>query len=151
MPRKRLNSTDPSIPDQVRESMEADSKVKSQDGRRELAGSARTSRPRVTKVRKSAVKKTEAPEPSPVPVEEHQLGQSLPTQTYSVPSPEMKEPLLPPVREKTAHGGVSIEERIALLAYSYWEARGCRGGSAEEDWFRAEKEILRQIRPTAHT
>ena len=36
----------------------------------------------------------------------------------------------------------SIRERIALLAYSYWETRGCRGGSPEEDWFRAERELL---------
>jgi hypothetical protein len=30
---------------------------------------------------------------------------------------------------------------IARLAYSYWEARGRRGGSALEDWLRAEREI----------
>ena len=32
-------------------------------------------------------------------------------------------------------------EEIARLAYSYWEARGCQDGSAEEDWFRAEQEL----------
>lgn len=32
-------------------------------------------------------------------------------------------------------------EAIARLAYSYWEARGCCGGSAEEDWLRAEREL----------
>jgi len=32
-------------------------------------------------------------------------------------------------------------EEIARLAYSYWEARGCRGGSPLEDWFRAEREL----------
>lgn len=32
-------------------------------------------------------------------------------------------------------------EEIARLAYSYWEARGFQGGSAEEDWLRAEIEI----------
>jgi hypothetical protein len=32
-------------------------------------------------------------------------------------------------------------QEIARLAYSYWEARGCQGGSAEEDWFRAEREL----------
>ena len=36
---------------------------------------------------------------------------------------------------------VSKCERIALLAYTYWLQRGCQGGSAEEDWFRAEREI----------
>jgi Protein of unknown function (DUF2934) len=38
--------------------------------------------------------------------------------------------------------GVSSEE-VARLAYSYWEARGCQGGSPEEDWFRAEESLLR--------
>ena len=32
-------------------------------------------------------------------------------------------------------------EAIAKLAYSYWEARGYQGGSAEEDWVRAEQEL----------
>jgi hypothetical protein len=32
-------------------------------------------------------------------------------------------------------------EDIARLAYSYWEARGFTGGSAEEDWLRAEEEL----------
>jgi hypothetical protein len=35
---------------------------------------------------------------------------------------------------------VRPREAIARLAHSYWEARGCQGGSAEEDWYRAEKE-----------
>ena len=34
------------------------------------------------------------------------------------------------------------QEQIACLAYSYWEARGCQGGSAEEDWLRAERELM---------
>lgn len=32
-------------------------------------------------------------------------------------------------------------ETIAALAYSYWQARGCMGGSPEEDWLRAEQEL----------
>ena len=36
---------------------------------------------------------------------------------------------------------VVAREEIARLAYSYWEARGYQGGSAEEDWFRAEREL----------
>ena len=32
-------------------------------------------------------------------------------------------------------------EEIARLAYSSWEARGCQGGSPEEDWFRAQAEV----------
>jgi hypothetical protein len=31
--------------------------------------------------------------------------------------------------------------RIAVLAYEYWQERGCPHGSPEEDWFRAEQEI----------
>jgi hypothetical protein len=41
---------------------------------------------------------------------------------------------------KTLKVGVSCEE-IARLAYSYWEARGRQHGSANEDWFRAEREL----------
>ena len=33
---------------------------------------------------------------------------------------------------------------IATLAYSYWEKRGYQGGSPEEDWFRAENQLLSQ-------
>jgi hypothetical protein len=32
-------------------------------------------------------------------------------------------------------------EAVSDLAYSYWIARGCQGGSAEEDWLRAEREL----------
>ncbi len=39
---------------------------------------------------------------------------------------------------------VSRHERIELLAYSYWIQRGCQGGSPDEDWFRAEREISRE-------
>lgn len=35
-------------------------------------------------------------------------------------------------------------EEIARLAYSYWEERGFQGGSALEDWLRAEREIRQQ-------
>jgi hypothetical protein len=38
----------------------------------------------------------------------------------------------------------SSQEAISRLAYSYWEARGPRVGSAEEDWLRAEAEIRRR-------
>lgn len=38
-------------------------------------------------------------------------------------------------------GAMPSYEAIAILAYSYWEARGCQGGCAEEDWTRAEQEL----------
>ena len=33
-------------------------------------------------------------------------------------------------------------EEVARLAYSYWEARGFTHGLADEDWVRAESELL---------
>ena len=56
--------------------------------------------------------------------------------------PEANE-LVNPEEHGTA--GVSLQEKIALLAYSYWEKRGRQGGAPEEDWYRAEQEILKQI------
>jgi hypothetical protein len=34
-----------------------------------------------------------------------------------------------------------LQDEIASLAYLYWEARGYQGGSPEEDWLRAEREL----------
>src|SRR6476661_8391160 len=33
------------------------------------------------------------------------------------------------------------DDETASLAYSYWAERGYQGGSAEEDWFRAQKQL----------
>lgn len=54
---------------------------------------------------------------------------------------------VPATEQPVAAGPVAEQEQIARLAYSYWEARGCQGGSAEEDWLRAEIEI--RSMPTA--
>jgi hypothetical protein len=35
-------------------------------------------------------------------------------------------------------------EEVRVLAHSYWLARGCQGGSPEEDWRRAEEELRLQ-------
>ena len=35
----------------------------------------------------------------------------------------------------------SLQDAVARLAYSYWEARGYQGGSPEADWLRAEQEL----------
>jgi hypothetical protein len=32
-------------------------------------------------------------------------------------------------------------KRIAVLAYEFWQQRGCPHGTPEQDWFRAEREI----------
>jgi hypothetical protein len=41
-------------------------------------------------------------------------------------------------------------EEIARLAYGYWEDRGHPHGSAQEDWYRAERELLSR-RPNAES
>lgn len=35
-------------------------------------------------------------------------------------------------------------KEIEELAYLYWEERGCQGGSAEDDWIRAEVEVRKR-------
>jgi hypothetical protein len=48
----------------------------------------------------------------------------------------------PAPRDAGTSENVQIDpENIARLAYSYWEARGCQGGSPEEDWLRAEQHL----------
>jgi hypothetical protein len=37
------------------------------------------------------------------------------------------------------------QEAVALLAYFYWEARGCPHDSPHEDWFRAEAELRHRL------
>jgi hypothetical protein len=37
------------------------------------------------------------------------------------------------------------ETEIAVRAYSYWEARGQPVGSAEEDWYRAIKDLTAEM------
>ena len=39
--------------------------------------------------------------------------------------------------------GPQNREQIAALAYRFWQARGCPEGTADEDWFRAERELAR--------
>jgi hypothetical protein len=36
-------------------------------------------------------------------------------------------------------------QAIAALAHSYWVTRGCEGGSPEEDWLRAERELRESL------
>jgi hypothetical protein len=34
------------------------------------------------------------------------------------------------------------QQQIAILAYKFWQTRGCPEGTPEEDWFRAKQEIV---------
>ncbi|MBZ5667846.1 MAG: DUF2934 domain-containing protein [Acidobacteriia bacterium] len=45
------------------------------------------------------------------------------------------------VAETAAPASAPEPEQIARLAYSYWQARGCREGSPVEDWLRAEGKL----------
>jgi hypothetical protein len=47
--------------------------------------------------------------------------------------------------EATETNSVVTFEEISKLAYSFWEARGCQGGSQEEDWLRAERQLLSSL------
>jgi hypothetical protein len=40
-------------------------------------------------------------------------------------------------------------EAVAVLAYFYWEARGCPHDSSHEDWFRAEAELRNRLAASA--
>jgi hypothetical protein len=56
----------------------------------------------------------------------------------ATPAPALEPAVSAP--ETVATPAPSFED-VASLAYSYWEARGCQGGSPEEDWLRAEQEL----------
>jgi hypothetical protein len=45
------------------------------------------------------------------------------------------------VKSSTAH----LHERVAALAYSFYERRGCEHGHDVEDWIQAEKTVLEEI------
>ena len=49
-----------------------------------------------------------------------------------------------PVMDADDDLSAPVEAEIARLAYSYWEARGGKGGTPWEDWFRAEQELMRR-------
>jgi hypothetical protein len=44
---------------------------------------------------------------------------------------------------RTAKSVKPSREEIERLAKSYWVARGCKDGDAEQDWLRAEQELLK--------
>jgi hypothetical protein len=68
---------------------------------------------------------------------------------------KMDEKIESPLTEDESFGAAVVEtelirndspshDEIALLAYSYWEARGFQGGSPVEDWLRAQAELRGQ-------
>ena len=67
----------------------------------------------------------------------------IPAQRASKSRPRVPKAAFAPANE-AMNPAVPDREEISLLAFSYWEARGCQGGSPEEDWYQAEREIQRR-------
>jgi len=68
---------------------------------------------------------------------------------HGEPESETKMSVQVSAEAATSPAPISEGEEIARLAYSYWEARGRQGGSAEEDWARAEHEVRKRFRTAA--
>jgi hypothetical protein len=49
--------------------------------------------------------------------------------------------------EDQAESPEAYRDEIALVAYSYWQSRGCASGHDVEDWLMAEEEVLRRHSP----
>ena len=53
--------------------------------------------------------------------------------------------MVTPIENQPSH------QDIAALAYFFWQARDCQEGKAEEDWFKAEKELIaRAFKPSSN-
>ena len=65
---------------------------------------------------------------------------AAPTSTAVKHKHTTKKPI-PQAVDATAPAKTVMPEDVAQLAYSYWIARGCQGGSPQDDWFRAEQEL----------
>jgi hypothetical protein len=46
----------------------------------------------------------------------------------------------PPNESALADTKHENQQKLAALAYEFWQARGCRDGTPEVDWFRAERD-----------
>ncbi len=47
-----------------------------------------------------------------------------------------------PDADTTPHSITITHDEISKLAFTYFEQRGYQGGSPDEDWLRAEQELL---------
>jgi hypothetical protein len=66
-----------------------------------------------------------------------------PVETVAVSAPQSDISASPVAAVSPAAGASAAD--IALLAYSFWESRGCQGGSPEEDWLRAEQQLSARV------
>jgi len=53
--------------------------------------------------------------------------------------------------DRTREQELENEHRVAIenLAYQLWLDRGCPAGSAEIDWFEAERKLVQRLIPSA--
>ncbi len=116
------------------------------------AGTAAAPKRRRTAERtKSEVAPAEAPVPTlAAPAEPTVNPMSAPPAYVASAQVAVEEPPVAANGQSAAATALLDEhEEIARLAYSYWEARGCQGGSPEEDWHRASEEVRRRRAGTA--
>ena len=52
----------------------------------------------------------------------------------------------PPNESALADTKHENQQKLAALAYEFWQARGCRDGTPEVDWFRAERDLAESKR-----
>jgi len=87
---------------------------------------------------RTRAKRVVSPEAPVTSAAEPEIALSEPEITVSEAVPVVSVPVPPPTREE-----------IAQLAFLYWEQRGGQGGSPEEDWLRAERELQMRVAATA--
>jgi hypothetical protein len=152
MPRKRNVTGETAATEIGPEALSEGSAPKISPGRRTVRSAPRKITGGAKKPRAGRAKAI-APQPQPAEMQaEDTLAQSAQVETNQpVPAAaSQSESSVAPLEsaEATLSSAVSAQEQIALLAYSYWEARGRQHGNAEEDWYRAEREILSRLQST---
>jgi hypothetical protein len=65
----------------------------------------------------------------------------------SKPVPAVEATAPAAVEPQTAQAAAPAREEIAALAYSLWEKGGRTGGSPEQNWLDAERELLARNNP----
>lgn len=58
------------------------------------------------------------------------------------PKPILETPRKNPAKTATMRDSVSLQDKIRERAHQLFESRGCQPGQDQEDWLRAEQEIL---------
>lgn len=149
MPRKRLTKTDSAALDQTASTLDAKPELESGEGRKKSARTSRTAGRKSTKMRTPAEEMNPVKAPVPAAIELPSLAESAAMPIVPAQRAEFTKPGTQRGEKEALASALSTQERIALLAYSYWEARGRQGGSPEEDWFRAEREIADQLGSTS--